>query len=167
MLTFERANELFRYDPISGKVFRKVTTSSRSIKGTEAGSLDKRELYLRVTVDGVGYQLHRAIMLLIHGHLDKSVHVDHISHDRANNRLCNLRLVSLAENNKNKSMDRRNSTGVTGVKFNKKKKYNTWGAHIGVNETEIHLGSFKTPEEAAATRAEAEIKYGYHPNHGL
>ena len=43
MLTFERANELFRYDPISGKVFRKVTISSRSIKGTEAGSLDKRE----------------------------------------------------------------------------------------------------------------------------
>ena len=64
MLTFERANELFRYDPISGKVFRKVTTSSRSIKGTEAGSLDKRERYLRVTVDGVGYQLHRVIMLL-------------------------------------------------------------------------------------------------------
>ena len=43
MLTFERTNELFRYDPISGKVFRKVTTSSRSIKGAEAGSLDKRE----------------------------------------------------------------------------------------------------------------------------
>lgn len=71
MLTFERANELFRYDPISGKVFRKVTTSSRSIKGAEAGSLDKRERYLRVTVDGVGYQLHRVIMLLVHGHLDK------------------------------------------------------------------------------------------------
>ena len=120
MLTFERANELFRYDPISGKVFRKVTTSSRSIKGTEAGSLDKRERYLRVTVDGAGYQLHRVIMLLVHGHLGKSVHVDHISHDRADNRLCNLRLVSLSENNKNKSMDRRNSTWVTGVKFNKK-----------------------------------------------
>lgn len=107
MLAFERANGLFRYDPISGKVFRKVTTSSRSIKDTEAGSLDKRERYLRVTVDGVGYQLHRVIMLLVHGHLDKSVQVDHISHDRADNRLCNLRLVSLSENNKNKSMDRR------------------------------------------------------------
>lgn len=165
MLTFERANELFRYDPISGKVFRKVTTSSRSIKGTEAGSLDKRERYLRVTVDGVGYQLHRVIMLLVHGHLDKSVQVDHISHDRADNRLCNLRLVSLSENNKNKSMDRRNSTGVTGVKFNK--RYNTWGAHIGVSGIEIHLGSFKTLEEAAAARADAEIKYGFHPNHGL
>ena len=67
MLTFERANELFRYDPISGKVFRKVTTSSRSIKGTEAGSLDRKEGYLRVTVDGRGYQLHRVIMLLVHG----------------------------------------------------------------------------------------------------
>ena len=94
---------------LAEKFFRKVTTSSRSIKGAEAGSLDKRERYLRVTVDGVGYQLHRVIMLLVHGHLDKSVHVDHISHDRADNRLCNLRLVSLAENNKNKSMDRRNS----------------------------------------------------------
>ena len=165
MLTFERANELFHYETNSGKVFRKVTTSSRSIKGTEAGSLDKRERYLRVTVDGRGYQLHRVIMLLVHGHLDKNVHVDHISHDRANNRLCNLRLVSLAENNKNKSMDRRNSTGVTGVRFNKRD--NTWGAHIGVNKTEIHLGTFKTLEEAAAARLEAERKYGYHENHGL
>ena len=165
MLTFERANELFRYDPISGKVFRKVTTSSRSIKGTEAGSLDKRERYLRVTVDRIGYQLHRVIMLLVHGHLDKNVHVDHISHNRADNRLCNLRLVSLAENNKNKSRDRRNSTGVTGVRFNKRD--NTWGAHIGVNKTEIHLGTFKTLEEATAARSKAEVKYGYHENHGL
>ena len=165
MLTFERANELFHYEPSSGKVFRKVTTSSRSIKGTEAGSLDRKEGYLRVTVDGRGYQLHRVIMLLIHGHLDKNVHVDHISHDRADNRLCNLRLVSLAENNKNKSMDRRNSTGVTGVRFNK--RYNTWGAHIGVNGIEIHLGSFKTLEEATAARLDAEKKYGFHENHGL
>ena len=165
MLTFERANELFRYDPISGKVFRKVTTSSRSIKGTEAGSLDRKEGYLRVTVDGRGYQLHRVIMLLVHGHLDKNVHVDHISHDRADNRLCNLRLVSLAENNKNKSMDRRNSTGVTGVRFNKRD--NTWGANIGVNKTEVHLGTFKTLEEATAVRLDAEVKYGFHENHGL
>ena len=165
MITFDRANELFHYEPSSGKLFWKVTTSSRSIKGAEAGSLDKRERYLRVTVDGVGYQLHRVIMLLVHGHLDKSVHVDHISHDRADNRLCNLRLASLAENNKNKSMDRRNSTGVTGVRFNK--RYNTWGAHIGVNGTEIHLGSFKTLGEATTARQDAEIKYGFHKNHGL
>lgn len=100
MLTFERANELFRYDPISGKVFRKVTTSSGSIKGAEAGSLDKRERYLRVTVDGVGYQLHRVAMLLVHGHLGKSVHVDHISHNRADNRLCNSRLLVLPRTTK-------------------------------------------------------------------
>lgn len=62
-------------------------------------------------------------------------------------------------------MDRRNSTGVTGVRFNK--RYNTRGAHIGVNGTEIHLGSFKTLGEAATARRDAEIKYGFHENHGI
>ena len=34
------------------------------------------------------------------------------------------------------------------------------------NYKSIFLGNYDTLEEAAA-RAEAEIKYGFHPNHGL
>lgn len=36
-----------------------------------------------------------------------------------------------------------------------------------VNYKSINLGILDTIEEAAAARAEAEIKYGFHPNHGL
>lgn len=115
-------------------------------------------------VDGKGYQLHRVIMLLVNGELSDSEQVDHINHIRTDNRLENLRLVPLEENNRNKSMDRRNSTGITGVRYNK--KYGTYGAHIGLNGKELHLGSFKTKEEAAIVRKSAEFLYGYHPNHG-
>lgn len=164
MLTFERANELFHYDPSSGIVTRKVFTSSRGAKGSVVDNYDKREKYYRVMVDGKSYQLHRVIMLLIKDELSDGEQVDHINHIRTDNRLENLRLVPLEENNRNKSMDRRNSTGITGVRYNK--KYGTYGAHIGLNGKELHLGSFKTKEEAAVVRKSAEFLYGYHPNHG-
>lgn len=51
----------------------------------------------------------------------------------------------------------RNKSGVTGV-F-KLKTCNSWVAYIYVNHKRIHLGSFKTEEDAIKARKEAEIKY--------
>ena len=164
MLTFERANELFHYDKSSGIVTRKVFTSSRGAKGSVVDNYDKREKYYRVMVDGKAYQLHRVIMLLVNGELSDDEQVDHINHTRTDNRLENLRLVPLEENNRNKSLDRRNSTGVTGVRYSK--KYGTYSANIGLNGKELRLGSYNTIEEAALVRKSAEFLYGYHPNHG-
>lgn len=42
------------------------------------------------------------------------------------------------------------------------------GAEVGcIKKKNTNLGYFKTIEEAAKVRKAAEIKYGYHPNHGL
>ena len=54
MLTFDRANELFRYDPISGKLFWKKTTTIRVRVGDEAGSFCKSTGYTNVVIDGRG-----------------------------------------------------------------------------------------------------------------
>ena len=35
-----------------------------------------------------------------------------------------------------------------------------------VNRKSINLGIFDNIEEAAAAREEANMKYGFHPNHG-
>lgn len=54
MITFERANELLRYEPSSGKLFWKKTTTNRVMVGDEAGSFCKSTGYTNVTIDGRG-----------------------------------------------------------------------------------------------------------------
>ena len=164
MLTFERANELLHYEPSSGKLFWKKTTTNRVKVGDEAGSFCASTGYINVFIDGRGYTLHRIAILLTTGVYDKTVQVDHIDHDRGNNRLSNLRTVSHAENMRNQSLRSTNKTGVTGVSYTTRDR--RWVAQIYIDKKNTNLGYFKTLEEAAAVRKAAEIRYGYHPNHG-
>lgn len=168
MLTFERANELFHYEPSSGKLFWKKTTTNRVKAGDEAGSFCKSTGYINIKVDNEWYTLHRIAILLATGVYDKTVQVDHIDHDRGNNRLSNLRVVGRAENMRNQSLRNTNKTGVTGVSVRYTRKgTKRYTANIVYNYKPIFLGNYDTLGEAAAARREAELKYGFHPNHGL
>lgn len=168
MITFERANELLHYGPSSGKLFWKKTTTNRVKAGDEAGSFCKSTGYINVFIDGQGYTLHRIAILLATGIYDKTVQVDHVDHDRGNNRLNNLRVVSRAENMRNQSLRNTNKTGVTGVSVRYTRKgTKRYTANIMYNYKSIFLGNYDTLEEAATARLQAEIKYGFHPNRGL
>ena len=50
-----------------------------------------------------------------------------------------------------------NTSGVTGVAFNK--NLNKWVAYISVNKKRIHLGSYVSFDDAFTTRKKAEEKY--------
>ena len=167
MLTFERANELLHYEPSSGKLFWKKRTARRIKVGDEAGTLCKSTGYRMVFINQKGYLVHRIAILLATGACDPSKEVDHIDHDRLNNRLNNLRIVDRINNMRNIGLGKTNKTGVIGVSL----KYTRTGelrysANIMVNRKSINLGIFDNIEEAAAAREEANIKYGFHPNHG-
>jgi hypothetical protein len=43
---------------------------------------------------------------------------------------------------------------------------NKWQSYIKVSTIKINLGRYDNYEEAVKVRKEAEVKYGYHPNHG-
>jgi hypothetical protein len=90
--------------------------------------------------------------------------IDHIDHDRGNDRIENLREVSNAENCKNKSLARVGRSGVFGVHFDA--RYGTWSARIHSDGEHINLGSFETKIEATAARKAAERLLGFHQNHG-
>ena len=75
--------------------------------------------------------------------------VDHINHNRLDNRKQNLRLCTQGENLRNKK--------VKGVAFDKRR--NKWYARIMINRKNLHLGSFDTKEEAIEARKQAEIEY--------
>lgn len=83
--------------------------------------------------------------------------VDHINHNKLDNRKCNLRIVFDYENMWNQKIAKNNTSGATGVYSIKNK--NKWMSRIMVNGNEIYLGTFNTFEEALKVRKEAEEKY--------
>ena len=104
-------------------------------------------------------KLHRLIM----GFPDNRV-VDHIDRDKTNNRKSNLRLCTMKENCRNRSVLDSNKSGTPGVCWHKRDK--KWQASITVNYKRIYLGSFVNKDEAIKARLEAEKKYygSFSPN---
>lgn len=86
--------------------------------------------------------------------------IDHINGNRADNRISNLRDVSIAENNRNETLRKNNTSGVTGVSWETRRL--KWQARIR-NEC---IGYFNSKEAAIAARKQAEAASNFHPNHG-
>lgn len=90
--------------------------------------------------------------------------VDHIDGDPCYNHAVNLRYASHANNMKNTRLRKDNTSGTTGVRFDKKE--GKWVAFIQVKGSPKRLGCFTDKAAAIKARSEAAIKYDFHPNHG-
>ena len=82
---------------------------------------------------------------------------DHIDRNPLNNRRNNLRNATYSENNINQELRSQNTSGKTGVSWDKKNQ--KWHTYIGLNGHRVHLGYFDELCYAIKTRKEAEIKY--------
>lgn len=87
----------------------------------------------------------------------RGLEVDHINGDRLDNRRENLRLVPHRLNQKNIGLNRKNTSGVKGVYWERTR--NKWHAQISVENRIIFLGRFDTLEEGKAAYAAASKKY--------
>ena len=166
MLEYREALELFRYDYETGVLYWRRRVNNRVPKTLEAGTQRKLSGYLDVSVHGKMYPVHRVVMLMCYGFYGEGLEVDHINHVRNDNRLCNIRIVDNTTNSRNASVGKNNTTGVCGV-YVDKRKAKRYCAEIKVNRIKKFLGYFYTLDEATAARREAELKYGFHSNHGL
>lgn len=83
--------------------------------------------------------------------------VDHINGDKLDNRRFNLRSVTPSQNcmNRRKRID--NTSGVIGVRWNKRLK--GWESYIKLNGKNIYLGVSYQKENAIHIRKEAEKSY--------
>lgn len=158
-ITQSRLKELFYYDDEIGRLIRKTKANSyRAEKGREAGWVDNCG-YIRVSIDGHKYLLHRLIFLYVDGYIPEHG-IDHIDRNKQNNRRCNLREVSQMCNARNVNARITNTTGVIGVQFISD---NVWRAYCKVNYKNHYLGTFYTFIDAVKARWEAEKKYDF-PN---
>lgn len=161
-LTQAQVRELFNYDPDTGLFTRLKTTGPRGQVGDTAGC-DGGSGYILVMISGSKHRIHRLAFLYMTGSWP-TAQVDHINGLRDDNRWSNLREVSNTENAQNQKRRCTNTSGTTGVSWNKSK--NKWCAYLAVTGKRMYLGMFASLDEAIASRAAADIKYGYHPGHG-
>ena len=61
------------------------------------------------------------------------------------------------ENSRNKSKLKSNTSGITGVSWDKKR--NKWIASVYYKRKRVHIGYFINKEDAIRARIEAETKY--------
>jgi hypothetical protein len=167
-------NECFNYETDTGHLFWKVrpihhfnTSRGMNIANSmysykKAGALSP-DGYIYLKIAGVCYLAHRIIWCMINGEFPPD-QVDHIDHCRSNNHIENLRLATNQENHRNRSISSNNKSGTTGVTWHKRDR--SWRAQIQIDGKSTTLGTFKDKSEAIKVREAANIKYGYHPNHG-
>ena len=134
-----------------------ITTKNGDLIRADAQDLEKLRLYswcvsktgyAVANIDGKVSKMHRYILCID----DPRIVVDHINHDKLDNRRINLRLCTQAENSRNKSPIAEN----IGIRLTKHGMYNV---RITVNRKQIHIGNFSTIDEAVRARREAEVKY--------
>lgn len=176
-LTQEILKDILDYNPDTGifvwkvrdrkyfKTDREWRMTNTKYAGKIAGNFRKYKCgktYQHVKIFQINHLAHRIAWRYVYG--ETPIAIDHIDGDSTNNRIENLRNVTIAENQHNMRLFSTNTSGVTGVIWRKQLK--KWCVSIYVNKKEKYLGVFSDLEEAKKVRKEAEIAIGYHANHG-
>ena len=173
-------SDLFTYDPDTGIIRHNPDRPKESFRteraykiwlrrycGQLAGCYDGqgyRKVVLKRGGKSVNIHCHRLALHLSKVEIANGLQVDHIDGDGTNNRLSNLRVVTCQDNMRNAKLPSNNTSGVIGVLWCKAN--GKWRATIMIYYKRIHLGLYTNKDDAIEARKAAEVKYGFHKNHG-
>ena len=142
-VTQNRLKEMFAYSKDTGEFTRIIPVPSAKV-GKIAGCI--KSGYIVIRVDSVLYRAHRLAWLYVHGEWPQG-EIDHINGIKSDNRMCNLRDVSIQHNRQNQIRARRNSkSGFLGVHYIPDR--NKFRAEICIEGQNKSLGHFATSEMA-------------------
>ena len=133
--------------------------------GAVAGTVKKKATgYPRVQLKVLGkdYLAHRLAFIYMGEALPEQV--DHLNRDSLDNRWKNLTASSQEQNMKNMSMKLNNTSGVTGVSWNKARL--KWVAYVRVDGKLKYLGGFEDLEEAGKAVRRFRSENGFSVGHG-
>jgi len=182
--------EAFHYDPETGNTtwntrprehFAELAAMYRfnnRYAGTRVGNLIKykngKNRHITVEMTRLSqekrtvFYLHRLVFIWMGVEIPDGMTIDHINGDPWDNSWKNLRIATQVENSRNKRFQKTRSQYGKGVS-----KVKHWGyaARISFEGRGMHLGIFKTPEEAQKARKQAEMdlfkEFSPEYNHGV
>lgn len=139
-MTLAQARELFRLDRKTGALYWRDTHGKKSAR---ADTIGKGNRYRRVCHEGVRYQAHLIVWLLVKGEWPPNHELDHRDRkpgrDNAN-RPSNLRETTRNAQNYNTKRRRDNRSGLKWVR--------TKGPRQFQATVQLYLGTFTTPRQA-------------------
>lgn len=117
----DELNNIIYYDESSPSCLRwKTYRSSNAPVGGVAGGLNLQGYYT-VSINRKRYYAHRLVVLLAGITLFEHNVIDHINGNKSDNRIENLLVTDQNGNSKNRAKPKNNSTGVTGVFYDKRR----------------------------------------------
>jgi len=141
MITQTELKNILDYNPETGEFIWKKNIR-KILVGCIAGTVDRNK-YRRININHQRYLAHRLAWFYMTGDWPEQ-YIDHINHNRDDNRFSNLRLATKSENSRNAKRNKNNTSGYKGVS----KKGNKFIAQIWVDYKRINLGLFDTAEQA-------------------
>ena len=158
MITHKEVTELVQYCPDTGIFTWKTKTCRKVVPGKSAGSKNANG-YIQIKLNKQFYYGHRLAWFFVH-HEWPTEEIDHVNGDPSDNRLCNLRQATSAQNKQNRQARKDCKSGIRGVYL--RKDTQKWKAELRHNKKLISLGSFNTLDEAAMARKVAEMQLFTH-----
>ena len=161
MITHSELLEACIYDSNSGSLIWK-TPGKKRIVGKKVGSVALTG-YLETSINYSRQLVHRLVWLYHYGTFPKGA-LDHINHNRLDNRIENLREVTNSQNNYNQSKRTQKTTSrYRGVSWETRR--GSWKAAINKEGTYYYIGNFKSEEIAAKEYNTKAIElYGIYAN---
>ena len=154
MLTQKRLKELLHYDPETG-IFTWRAKRSGVIRGNMVAGGVNGAGYIHIKIQGKSHKAHRLAFLYMEGYFPE-YHVDHKYGIKDDNRWSEISHVTRACNLQNSKLYSSNSSGFSGVNWNKRSK--RWLSWAMLNGQSISLGYHPTALDAALARLTWEMQ---------
>lgn len=154
MITQDQLINLFEYR--DGGLYWKISTAKRVSVGDRFGAFNKRDGYRTGAVLGKPYREHRLIYLYHYGSVPPVL--DHVNRKRDDNRIENLRPATRAQNSRNRTTNRNNTSGHPGVSFYQ--RLGQWRVQLNVEGKNKHFGYYQ--DFSAACQKADMVRKKYH-----
>lgn len=152
ILTALRLQKLLAYNPDTGLFFCKLNPEKPKGRISTNG-------YRQICISGKWFVAHRMAWLYTYGQWPDG-QIDHINRTKDDNRIENLRVVTPKQNNENRGLPIKNTSGYNGVRWSARS--DKWIAEIGHFGRTVYLGQFSNKDLAIAARLSAESRLFTH-----